>query len=384
VAERKGDAATAPERRATPAEASAEAQKLLPALLAAVDATRPVAIYTHDQPDPDSIASAYALQLLLSKKCDVEPIIAYGGSIGRSMNRAMVEMLAVRLYPLAQVKTGEFGTHCLIDTQPGAGNHSLPPDLPIAIAIDHHRRIPESDKVPFADVRTEYGATSTIMYYYLRAAGLDLPTRLATALLIGIKSDTRELEREASEADLAAYLEIFPRADLTLLARVERPRIPRPYFEAFHTALERSTLYDGVLVSDLGEVENPDLVPELADFFSPLDRADCALVMGRHKGRLYVSLRTRRPGIDAGELILRTVGDLGTAGGHGRVAGAQVSLEDGGGENSAREVTKRLLRALELDEDMRGESLIRGAGGKDGGEGPAKTRKRGAAKKKAR
>lgn len=350
----------APERRATPAEASAEAQKLLPGLLAAVDATRPVAIYTHDQPDPDSIASAYALQHLLAKRCEVEPIIAYGGTIGRSMNRAMVDLLGVRLYPLAQVRTAEYGTHCLIDTQPGAGNHSLPPDLPVGIAIDHHRRLPPSDQVPFADVRTEYGATSTMMYYYLRAAGLDLPTRIATALLIGIKSDTRELEREASEADLAAYLEIFPRADLTLLARIERPRIPRPYFEAFHTALERSTLYDGVLVSDLGEVENPDLVPELADFFSPLDRADSALVMGRHKGRLYVSLRTRRTGMDAGELILRTVGELGTAGGHGRVAGAQVVIEDDkGGDGAARELTRRLLRALELDEEMAGEPLIR-------------------------
>ncbi len=359
----------APERRATPAEAGSEAQKLLPKLLAAVDTSRPVAIYTHDQPDPDSIASAYALQHLLAKRCEVEPIIAYGGTIGRSMNRAMVELLAVRLYPLAQVKLSEYGTHCLIDTQPGAGNHSLPADLPIAIAIDHHRLQPHTANVPFADVRTEFGATSTIMYYYLRAAGLDLPTRLATALLIGIKSDTRELEREASEADLSAYLEIFPKADLTLLGRIEKPRIPRPYFEAYHAALEQSTLYENALVTDLGEVENPDYVAELADFFSPLDRVDCALVMGRHRGRLYVSLRTRRPGDDAGELIQRMVGEMGTAGGHGRVAGAQVVINDEGVEHAA-ELRRRLLRALDLDPNMPGEPLVR-----DGGDG-AKPKKR--------
>ncbi len=359
MAKKKDAESGAPERKATPAEASAQAQKLLPRLLEAVDPARPVAIYTHDQPDPDSIASAYALQHLLTKRSEVEPIIAYGGSIGRSMNRAMVDLLGVRLYTLSHVKTSEYGTHCLIDTQPGAGNHSLPPDLPIAIAIDHHRLLERTGEIPFADVRTEYGATSTMMYYYLRAAGLDLPTRLATALLIGIKSDTRELEREASEADLSAYLEIFPRADLTLLARIEKPRIPRPYFEAFHTALEKSTLYDGVLVSDLGEVENPDLVPELADFFSPLERAECALVMGRHRGRLYVSLRTRREGIDAGELIQRTVGDLGTAGGHGRVAGAQVAFRESDGDRAAAEVRRRLLGALDLDPEMPGEPLIR-------------------------
>jgi nanoRNase/pAp phosphatase (c-di-AMP/oligoRNAs hydrolase) len=359
---RKAESEGAPERRATPAEAGAEAQKLLPRLLAAVDATLPVAIYTHDQPDPDSIASAYALQHLLAKKAEVDPILAYGGTIGRSMNRAMVDLLGVRLYPLAQIKLSDYGTHCLIDTQPGAGNHSLPNDLPVAIAIDHHRRQPQTDAVPFADVRTEFGATSTMLYYYLRAAGLDLPTRLATALLIGIKSDTRELEREASEADLAAYLEIFPRADLTLLHRIEKPRIPRPYFEAYHAALEQSTLYDSALVTDLGEVENPDYVAELADFFAPLDRVECALVMGRHRGRLYVSLRTRRPDDDAGELIRRVVGELGSAGGHGRVAAAQIGLSDEG-EEPAGELRRRLLQALDLDPAVTGEPFVRAEGG---------------------
>ena len=352
----------APERRATPAEAGAEAQKLLPRLLEAVDSSRPVAIYTHDQPDPDSIASAYALQHLLAKRLDVETIVAFGGMIGRSMNRAMIDLLGVRLHPLSQVRIADYGTHCLIDTQPGAGNHSLPPDLPIAIAIDHHPLHPETSAVKFADVRTEYGATSTMMYYYLRAASLDLPTRLATALLLGIKSDTRELEREASEADLSAYLEIFPRADLVLLTRIEKPRIPRPYFEAFHTALERGMLYDGVVVSDLGDVENPDLVPELADFFSSLDRADYALVMGRHRERLYVSLRTRRDEADAGELIARAIGELGAAGGHGRMAGAQVPIGDVESDKTAREVLRRVLRELGLDPDAAGESLIRGGG----------------------
>ena len=351
--------ANPPQRTATPAEAAGEAQKLLPKLLSAIDATRPVAIYTHDHPDPDSIASAYALQHLLGKRLGVDAVIAFGGTIGRSMNRAMVDVLGVRLSPVAQVRHSDYGTHCLIDTQPRAGNHSLPEGLPIAVAIDHHPIQPDIEKLPFADVRTEYGATSTLMYYYLRAAGLDLPTKLATALLIGIKSDTRELEREASEADLAAYLDIFPRADLMLLARIENPRIPRPYFEAFHTALERSRLYDGVVVSDLGAVENPDLLAELADFFIPLDRAEFALVMGHYRDRLYMSLRTRNDRYDAGELIARVVGELGSAGGHGKIAAAQLPLGEEDPQTIAREVVRRLLQELDIDPDLGGEALIR-------------------------
>ncbi|HUP00458.1 MAG TPA: DHH family phosphoesterase [Gemmatimonadota bacterium] len=346
------------ERQATPAEAGVEAQRLLERLLAAVDPNLPVAIYTHDHPDPDSIASASAIEYLLSRKLGIEPIIAYGGMIGRATNRAMVDQLGVRLHPLSQIRHSEYGTHILIDTQPETGNHSLPDDLPIAIAIDHHPLRPETANVTFADVRTEYGATSTILYYYLKAAGLDLPTKLATALLIGIKSDTRGLERETSEADLHAYLEIFPRADLTLLARIESPRIPRRYFEAFHRALEVSVLHDGAIIADVGKVENPDLVAEMADFFIPLERAEYALVMGRHKGRLYLSLRTRDEAHDAGAMISRIVGELGTAGGHGRMAGGQIELRDDPHED-AQEVRRRFLSALGLDPEDKGDALIR-------------------------
>ncbi|MDX1660580.1 MAG: DHH family phosphoesterase [Gemmatimonadota bacterium] len=346
------------ERRATPAEANSEAQRLLDKLLDAVDVDRPVAVYTHDHPDPDSIASAYALQHLLSKRLEIDPVIAYGGTIGRASNRAMVDLLGIRLKPLDAIDFEEFGTHCLIDTQPETGNHSLPAGLSFSIAIDHHPRGESDGPIGFLDVRTEYGATSTMMYYYLKAAGLDLPTKLATALLFGIKSDTRELEREASEADLQAYLEIFPRADLTLLNRIERPRIPQRYFEAFHQALGASVIHEGALVSDVGRVENPDLVAELADFLIPLDRVEYTLVMGRHEGRLYLSLRTRHEHADAGRTISEVVRELGTAGGHGRMAGAQIDL-DGDADATIAEVKRRFLKTLELDPEDEGAPLVR-------------------------
>ena len=126
------------ERHATPAEAESQAQRLLERLLAAVDDERPVAIYTHDQPDPDSIASAYALQHLLARRLEVDADIAFGGTIGRATNRAMVELLGIRMHPIGSTKHEEYGTYCMIDTQPETGNHSIPDDLPIAIAIDHH------------------------------------------------------------------------------------------------------------------------------------------------------------------------------------------------------------------------------------------------------
>ena len=41
--------------------------------------------------------------------------------------------------------------------------------------------------VPFTDIRSGYGATSTILTEYLEACEADVSQRLATALLYGIK-----------------------------------------------------------------------------------------------------------------------------------------------------------------------------------------------------
>lgn len=350
-------------RRATPSEAAGEAQRLLERLLAAVDPDRSVTICTHDHPDPDAIASAWALQHLLSRRLDIDPFLTYGGTIGRASNRAMVQLLGIPLQPYRSIRPDDLETLCLIDTQPAAGNHSLPPGIEVSIAIDHHPARGKKNEgiapVTFLDVRTEYGATSTMMFYYLKAAGLSLPTKLATAMLLGIKSDTRELERESSEADLHAYLEIFPRADLTLLTRIEKPRIPRRYFEAFHQALEQGTVYGSAIVSDLGEVENPDLVAELADFFNPLEGIELALAIGRHNARLYLSLRSRGAERDAGALLSTVVGDLGSAGGHGMMAGGQIDL-DADADERVREVRRRFLEAIGLEPDAEGEALVRG------------------------
>ncbi|MBU6283988.1 phosphoesterase, partial [bacterium] len=57
----------------------------------------PVVILPHDNPDPDALASAAALQYLLSEIAEVDSVIALGGIIGRAENRAMVKYLNIKL-----------------------------------------------------------------------------------------------------------------------------------------------------------------------------------------------------------------------------------------------------------------------------------------------
>jgi nanoRNase/pAp phosphatase (c-di-AMP/oligoRNAs hydrolase) len=80
--------------------------------------------------------------------------------------------------------------------------------------------------------------------------------------------------------------------------------------------------------------------------------------MGRHTGRLHLSLRTRSDEYDAGTTIARVVAEMGTAGGHGKMAGAQIPL-DGVERDAGEEVRRRFLAELGKDPDAAPQALIR-------------------------
>src|SRR5260370_32048403 len=58
------------------------AREKLARLLNTVKGRQHVLVLTHDNPDPDSLASAVALAQLLEKRAGVEATVAYGGGIG--------------------------------------------------------------------------------------------------------------------------------------------------------------------------------------------------------------------------------------------------------------------------------------------------------------
>src|ERR1043166_1110326 len=59
------------------------------------DALSPLLILTHDFPDPDGLASAVSLQYLVEKLHGVEARFGFGGLVGKTENRAMVEILKI-------------------------------------------------------------------------------------------------------------------------------------------------------------------------------------------------------------------------------------------------------------------------------------------------
>jgi nanoRNase/pAp phosphatase (c-di-AMP/oligoRNAs hydrolase) len=319
-------------------------------LVAFAKGHRRAVILTHDNPDPDSLAAGVALAWLLEQLAGVPAQVAYGGIVGRAENKALIRVLRLPVVPVSRVVFDDHDLICMVDTQPEQGNHSLPARHFPDVVIDHHPMRPDSHLAAIADVGGPIGATSTVVTEYVRGSRLEIPTAIATALLYGIKADTRDLGRQTTPQDVEAYLWLYPQADKEALGEIENPPLSAAYFALSHAAIERAEVYEGAVVLPLGKLYAPDMVAEVAERFLALEGVRWSLAWGEYHGDLYYSVRTSLPRANAGKLIREVIERRGgSAGGHGAMAGARLTPQ---GRNAAaraafaREVQEALLEAF--------------------------------------
>lgn len=317
-------------------------------------------VMTHDNPDPDSIASAWALATVLSERVGVPAELSYGGIIGRAENAAFVKTLKIPIKHVDEIDFEAYDTFALVDTQQTVGNHALPGSLRADIVIDHHPLRDDTVATPFADLGNVYGATSTMLTEYVRAARIDPRPELSTALYYGIKADTRDLGRQTQNHDVDCYLWLFPRIDRELLSHIEHPELPVRYFRLYHAAIEKARLYTEAVITDLGDVYSPDMVAEVAERLSFIEGPKWSLAFGSYRSQLYLSLRVSDKRMNAGRLIRETCAPLGgSAGGHGSMAGARLPLAGKKSQREAfkRDVVRRFKEAFGVESE-RGVSLL--------------------------
>jgi len=301
-------------------------QRKLERLKGLLQGRRAMLIVLQDFPDPDAIAAGAALRALANSLADLPCSLAHAGVIVRSENKALVEYLDLNLRPLPELDLSRFDLIALVDTQPGTGNNSLPSETPVHLVLDHHPFRRASRSALFTDVRSRYGATSTLLAEYLVAAGVPIEPPLATALVYGILSDTQNLARQTTRRDVEAYLTLYPLANRHILAEIQRHSLPAAYFALLVRGLLNARRFGHCLVASLGQTENPDMIAELADLLLRVENTEWALSTGIYRDRLLLSLRATDPEVAAGRLIRRIIGTYGTGGGHECFAGGQIAL----------------------------------------------------------
>jgi nanoRNase/pAp phosphatase (c-di-AMP/oligoRNAs hydrolase) len=284
------------------------------------DAER-IAILLQDDPDPDAIGSGLALRQVLGRNKQTAPLVTFG-RVTRPENIAMVKLLEVEMEQVNEKSLKKFDRVAVVDLQPPHLSH---PPAEIDLVIDHH---PEqfNYKSHIRDIRPGYGATSSILLEYLRCADATIGTRLATAMLYGIKSDTFLLTRDVNEWDVEAFSYLYPLANQNLMRRIERPELPPAALDALSIALKNRRVIDKVAFVHLGKVERDDLIPQIADFSLQFEGIEWACVSGVFENNYIMSIRNVGYVRAAGRVVKDAFGHIGSAGGHASMAKAIIPL----------------------------------------------------------
>ncbi len=275
--------------------------------------------------DPDALASAMAVKRLLAYRVG-SVTIGYPNEIRRLNNKTMVERLKIPIERLHTLPVRDFSKRILLDSQPP--HHSCFEKLEFDVVIDHHP-VTEGWDATFIDIRPEYGAVSSMMVEYLRAAGIKPSVALATALFYGIKVDTQNFEKKNMQlADSISFRYLFDIANRNLVRKFELTELRRSELKYFKIALNEVKASKRRAYVHLGRVGTPDVLVIIADFLNHVDQFDWVLVSGIHGEKLVVIFRCDGYRKNAGKLAQKTFGEFGPAGGHREAARAEVPLKN--------------------------------------------------------
>ncbi len=307
------------------------------------DTKEQVAILTHDNPDPDSIASAAALQAI-AEHLDVEADIFYLGDIGHQENRAFVNLLGIELHDWTAVE--DFDTYDTVALVDHAKSSEVDHDLPVDILIDHYE--PDEDyDASFVDVRPNMSSTSTIMTKYIQEFDMNVGEEVATALLYGIRAETLDFKRDTTPADLTAAAYLYPFANHDTLEQVESPSMSPETLDVLAEAITNREVQGSHLVSNAGFIRDRDALAQAAQHLLNLEGITTTAVFGIADDTIYLAARSKDIRMNIGKVLADAYAEIGEAAGHSTQASAEIPLGIFTGIETNEENRDTLLKLTE-------------------------------------
>ncbi|ESS04817.1 MAG: exopolyphosphatase-related protein [uncultured archaeon A07HR67] len=298
-----------------------------------------ITVLMHPNPDPDAMAAAIGVSSLASQ-LDVDAAIQYPGQIRHQENRAFRTVLDLELDRIDHVSDLVSESVVLVDHNEARGFAGADGVLPTAV-VDHHPGDGRGEE--FTDVRTDYGATASVVAEYFHDIGavpvppdkhasetgsdLVLGTRAATGLLYGILTDTKHLTVGASEPDFGSAAYVYPGVDQDQLDRIANPSVDAEVLEVKARAIAGRRIEGSFAVADVGGVNNVDAIPQAADELIQLEGVSAVVVIGERDGTIHISGRSRDDRVHMGNAIDSVVSEVdnGNGGGHSRMGGGTIT-----------------------------------------------------------
>jgi nanoRNase/pAp phosphatase (c-di-AMP/oligoRNAs hydrolase) len=306
-----------------------------------------ILVQPHDFPDHDAVASAFGLGRLL-ERLGFKVRLVHRYPIRSHSLTAMIRDLHIPIQRLDELLPTDWtDAPCIIvDGSPNNAN-AHPITSNVIAVIDHHVN-PGELEVPFVDIRTSYGACSSIIADYWQEADLIPDRETATALLMGIQIDTDFLSRRVSPADLNAHHRLFFQADWQFGTQVVKASLSLSDLKAFHFATNHYLTQGNLFFTMLPTECTQELISILADFFLRLREILVTVIVEAGGDRYHVSVRSRSPDISAANVIRLALAGIGEGGGHDHMAGGFIHASAHIDEQA---LFRRFIKAMETAQE---------------------------------
>ncbi len=272
--------------------------------------------------DPDAISSAMALKRLLWRRVK-EVAIAHFNKITRPDNLAMIEYTESGLIALDDIEKEDFNTFVMVDSQPDHSPHFAGFDFDVI--IDHH---PVScEDAVFVDIRPDYGACATIMTEFLKSKKIKPSSKLAAALMLGIKTDTSNFTRQTSLRDIRAFQFLYKFANNNIVTKVERSVLTLEDLDFVKQAIKKKKILNNRVFFHAGKISSPDPLVVVADFFLTISRVNWSIISGIYEKQLIIIIRNDGLRKGAGNTAKQAFAICGSAGGHKTMARAELDMK---------------------------------------------------------
>jgi nanoRNase/pAp phosphatase (c-di-AMP/oligoRNAs hydrolase) len=308
-----------------------------------------ILITTHRHPDPDALASAWALCLLLGEKLPGAAVtMSITDKLSGGINETFIKRTNLKLAPWDEAALTQYDAIILTDVMPGAASSPLPEGITPLAVIDHHRSRRRL-KCPFTDIRPDVGASTSIIFSYYMEVEQPISQDLAASMLYAIESDLAGAAGQPGELDNIALSGLTLLADTRKLYQMRYVDLPQSYYMCYWNGLSNATYFENAIMSHLPAYDSPEQPAMIADFLLRFEPVQWSLVTAMDGTRLVISLRTSSGKLSAADMIRRLLRGQGEGGGHRTKAGGFIRLESGTPGEIERKRTllrRRYLRAL--------------------------------------
>jgi nanoRNase/pAp phosphatase (c-di-AMP/oligoRNAs hydrolase) len=298
------------------------------------DKDQKVAIITHVNPDPDAIGSAVGVQWLLKKKYHISADTFYAGEVDDSENKTMLNVLSLDLRKIEEYNDSkdDYAKVIVVDcTEQNIGTEAN-----VDIIIDHHRTKPKKDKEEYdlVDIRA-VGSCCTLIFDIIEQADIQLDRNstdgddvIATAMLLGVKTDTNDLLSDNTvDLDIHAYQYLAQAADATKVTAIKKYPFPKYLLEIEREAAKNEVYVGTAYVTFIGAISyvKRSALHKIADRMFRFEGITTAVVFGIVDNQIQVSVRSTDVSLDVDAFCKKILGKDNAGGKYG-IGGGQVSL----------------------------------------------------------